>query len=120
MAQVVMAIDFSREENFKFNENVTQWFIDNESRIKGESFSKGNDVLNYNYYENFNVVIFNFDNLNGDYFSELFYNYLNQIEKTDLINISLAEEGQFGFETLMETTLDKFLEVLNTSIGEEE
>ncbi|MBN88206.1 hypothetical protein CMO95_01250 [Candidatus Woesearchaeota archaeon] len=120
MAQVVMALDFSGMEDFDFNNIVTQWFIDNEVQVKEESFSNGKDILNYNHYEKFNVVIFNFDNLDGDYFSELFYTYLNCIKDPSSIKVSLAEEGQFGFETLVETTLDKFLEMLNTADGEDE
>lgn len=120
MAQVVMALDFSGMEDFDFNSIVTQWFIDNEVQVKEESFSNGKDILNYNHYEKFNVVIFNFDNLDGDYFSELFYTYLNNIKDPSLIKVSLAEEGQFGFETLVETTLDKFLEMLNTADEEDE
>ena len=120
MAQVVMALDFSGMEDFDFDNIVTQWFIDNEVQVKEESFSNGKDILNYNHYEKFNVVIFNFDNLDGDYFSELFYTYLNYIKEPSLIKVSLAEEGQFGFETLVETTLDKFLEMLNTADSEDE
>ena len=115
-----MALDFSAIENFDFNNVVTQWFIDNEVQVKEESFSNGKDVLNYNHYEKFNVVIFNFDNLDGDYFSELFYTYLNNVNDSSLVKVSLAEEGQFGFETLIETTLDKFLHMLNTDDGEDE
>ena len=63
MAQVVMALDFSVMEDFDFNNIVTQWFIDNEVQVKDESFSNGKDILNFNHYEKFKVVIFNFDNL---------------------------------------------------------
>ena len=115
MAQVVMALDFSVMEDFDFNNIVTQWFIDNEVQVKDESFSNGTDILNFNHYEKFKVVIFNFDNLDGDYFSELFYAYLHNIQDPSLVKVSLAEEGEFGFETLVETTLDKFLEMLHTS-----
>jgi hypothetical protein len=45
---------------------------------------------------------------------------LNYIKEPSLIKVSLAEEGQFGFETLVETTLDKFLEMLNTADSEDE
>jgi hypothetical protein len=119
MAQVVMALDFSAMENFDFNNVVTQWFINEEVQVKEESFSNSKDILNYNHYEKFSVVIFNFDNIDGDYFSELFYNYLNHIKDSSLVKVSLAEEGQFGFETLIETTLDKFLEMLNTKDEDE-
>jgi len=120
MAQVVMALDFSGIEEFNFDNDVAQWFIDKKVQIKEETFSNGDDVLKYNHYEKFKVIIFNFDNLDGDYFSELFYNYLNHINDPSLIKVSLAEEGQFGFETLIENTLDKFLDMLNSTDGEGE
>ena len=120
MAEVVMALDFSAREDFDFNNSVNQWFIDHEVQVEGESFSNGKDTLNYNHYEKFKVVIFNFDNLDGDYFSELFYAYLHNIKDPSSVKVSLAEEGQFGFETLIATTLEKFLEMLNTADDEDE
>ena len=119
MAQVVIALDFSATENYKFDEMVNQWFVDNNAILKEESYTLGRDVLKYNNYSDFNVVIFNFDNLNGDYFSELFYNYLTSLDSTKQVKISLAEEGPFGFKTLVETTLNKFLDMLQDDDGEE-
>jgi|TARA_B100000745_G_C20149335_1_gene394111 hypothetical protein len=119
MAQVVMALDFSAADNYKFDEQVNQWFINNNAIVNEESYTLGKDLLKFNNYSDFNVVIFNFDNLNGDYFSALFYNYLNSLDSTNQIKISLAEEGPFGFETLVETTLNKFLQMLQDDDGEE-
>ena len=119
MAQVVMALDFSAGGDYKFDEKVNQWFVDNYAIVNNESYTLGKDMLKYNNYSDFNVVIFNFDNLDGDYFSELFYNYLNSLDSTNQVNISLAEEGPFGFKTLVETTLNKFLQMLQDDDGEE-
>ena len=123
MAQVVVALDYSKLNNYDFNELVVQWFIDNQVKVTDDSFTLNKDSLNYNTYEKFSVVIFNFDNVDGDYFSPLLYNYLNtgvDDLQTKNIKISLAEEGEFGFVTLVETTLNKFLNMLNTSDEGEE
>ncbi len=123
MAQVVVALDYSNVENYEFDKSVVQWFIDNQVEVNDDFFKSDKDVLNYNVYKKFNIVIFNFDNLDGDYFSPLFYKYLNLgigAKQTKKIKISLAEEEEFGFVTLVETTVDKFILMLNNSdVGDE-
>lgn len=123
MAQVVVAVDYSKVKEYEYNQMVVQWFIDKGIKIKDDSFSSGDDTLKYNNYEKFNVVIFNFDNQDGDYFSPLLYNYLGLGVPQDIrkkVKISLAEEGNIGFVTLVETNLNKFLEMLNSSDDGEE
>jgi hypothetical protein len=123
MAQVGVAVDYSKVQEYEYNQMVVQWFIDNGIKIKDDSFSSGDDTLKYNNYEKFNVVIFNFDNQDGDYFSPLLYNYLGLGVPQDIrkkVKISLAEEGNIGFVTLVETNLNKFLEMLNSSDDGEE
>tara|TARA_R100000908_G_C3755618_1_gene150101 strand:+ start:379 stop:750 length:372 start_codon:yes stop_codon:yes gene_type:complete len=123
MAQVVVALDYSNVENYEFDKSVVKWFSDNQVEVNDDFFKLDKDVLNYNVYKKFNIVIFNFDNLDGDYFSPLFYKYLNLgigAKQTKKIKISLAEEEEFGFVTLVETTVDKFILMLNNSdVGDE-
>jgi hypothetical protein len=123
MAQVVVALDYSNVDNYEFDKSVVQSLIDNQVEVNDDFFKSDKDVLNYNVYKKFHIVIFNFDNLDGDYFSPLFYKYLNLgigANQTKKIKISLAEEEEFGFVTLVETTVDKFILMLNNSdVGEE-
>ena len=47
MAQVVMALDFSAADNYKFDEQVNQWFINNNAIVNEESYTLGKDLLKY-------------------------------------------------------------------------
>ena len=105
MTEAVVAIDMGNED---MNRDVLdEWFDANKYEHDGEYVKSDGERISYSYYERVGVIMFKFDN-NDDYFPTVIIEYLNSLTDKQGTNVSVAEDGEYGYETLIAASLDDF------------
>tara|TARA_R110002020_G_scaffold317108_1_gene532794 strand:- start:1390 stop:1776 length:387 start_codon:yes stop_codon:yes gene_type:complete len=112
MVEAVLAIDMG-DEVLKSNETVKAWFEERGCVVAGETISIGKVDINYSVYQRTSVTIFRFEN-EEDNFPVILLHFISDLQDKKGTSVSVAEETQFGYQTLVELNLQDFIKHIMT------
>ena len=106
MTEAIVAIDMGNE-NLSSHKALRAWFNENGYESTEDSVESDGQPIDYSYYERVGVVIYRFDNTN-DYFPTVVVDFINVLQDDSDTTISVAEDGELGYQTLIESTVEDF------------
>ena len=118
MTEAIVAIDMGNE-NLSSHKALNEWFNENGYDATEDSVESDGQAIDYSYYERVGVVIYRFDN-SDDYFPTVVVDFINILEDTSDTTISVAEDGEMGYQTLLEANVEDFKENVFTPIESDE
>lgn len=108
MTEAIVAIDMG-DENISGHKALREWFINSGYEATEESVKSDGHDIDYSFYERVGVVIYRFDNSN-DYFPTVVIDFINVLVDNSDTTISVAEDSELGYQTLIEATAEDFRE----------
>ena len=106
MTEAIVAIDMGNE-NISGHKALMDWFNESGYEATEESVESDGQDIEYSFYERVGVVIYRFDNSN-EYFPSVVVDFINVLEDNSETTISVAEDSELGYQTLMEATVEDF------------